>query len=182
MSSPSTRTTLTFLDKAEFLRTSIRTQLPAVNPELTETFSGLPPRGEGEAPRQLDWGETQLQNAELIDLAILDVKETSQAYKTAKIGVSDFARDRREAAKNLRKRYRSHQKIFDGSCGERGLILTGLDKPPATTMLGMREQSTLILNRYEDPAMPETLAAIPKEENHRPSGPLPARLSFRAAD
>lgn len=170
MSSPSTRETVTGLNKAEFLSMSTRTQLSTVSPQLGAIFSVLPPRGEGEVPRQLDWNEVQLHNADLIEQAVLDVQQASQAYRFAKITVLDFARDRRDGFSGLQKRHRSHQKIMAGSRGKRGLTLTGLKAPPVTTMLGMREQSALVLRRYEDPSMPAKLIAIPKEET---SGPRP---------
>lgn len=182
MSSPSTRETVTGLDKAEFLGTAIRTQLASVSPRLAEVFSLLPPRGEGEPPRQLDWDEVQVHNAELIEQAVVAAQEASQAYRVAKIRVADFAADRREANQGLRRRHRSHRKILNGSFGPRGLMLTGLDVPPVTTMLGMREQSILVLKRYEDPSLPDKLAAIPEEEVKGPLPDLAALASDLKAD
>ena len=169
MSSPSTKEIVTLLDQAEFLSTSIRTQRGTVSPVLDKVYSP-PPVGDGEAVSPTNWDEVQLRNADLIDKAVLAVQEASQAYRVAKIGVSDFVADRRDAATELRKRHRAHQKILKGACGPKGLALTGLDSAPVSTILGMREQSTLVLKQYEDPSVREKLAALPKDEA---PGPVP---------
>lgn len=170
MSSPSTKEIVTLLDQAEFLGTSIRTQRGTVSPELNGVFSPPPPLGDGEPASPTNWDGVQLQNADLIDKAVLEVQEASQGHRSAKIRVSDVITERQDATTDLRKRHRAHQQILKGASGPRGLTLTGLDSSPVTTILGMREQSTLVLKQYEDPSVREKLASIPKDEA---PGPVP---------
>ena len=154
--SQSTQDTLQGIDSAEFLSTSIRTQLPTVSPLLAQAFRPPAATGEGEVALQFDWDQTQTQNAEIIDLSVLQLQEASKVHKASKILFAEAIRERREGAKVLRSSHRSFQKLLASTPESQAFV--GLDVPLVRPMLGMREQYVFVYERFLDPSLPGKLA------------------------
>ena len=160
MSSPSTKETLTVLDKAEYLGTTIRAQKHGTSSALGDIFGVLPPRDGAEEPRHFDWDLAQDDNIDLIDDGIRGAREASKDHRGMKILVSTRTSNRSQKGKVLRSHHRSLQKILKGSCGEESLKYVGLDVPPVGSLFGVREQYGLIHKQMRNPALPGKLAEL----------------------
>lgn len=146
MGPQTTKTILRFLDKAEYLVTSIRTQLKVVSPKLIEFFSLLPPTSEGE-PAWPDWASVQEANAVRLEQATAETHQASQAYLAAKSLVNATLRLRNKLVKNLKQRYRNLRGSFGSTYTEEALPLTGLVDPPLRNFLAFREQCLFVIKR-----------------------------------
>jgi len=157
MSSNSTRDTVLSLDKTEYLGASTRTHMPTVSPRLAEVYSVLPPSGEGEGPRNLDFDGWQGSNADLLDYSSRNVRETSHAYRVAKVKVFEIRRRRDENGQDLRGHHRSLKKRFLAGYEEEDLDLVALESPPSPRIADLREQSRDFVERARDPELPAKL-------------------------
>lgn len=175
MGPQTTKTTLRFLDKAEYLVQSIRTQLKIVSPKLVEFFSLLPPPGEGE-PAWPDWTAVQKANGVRLKQATAEAHQTSQAYLAAKGLVTATLRLRNKMVKNLKQRYRNLRGSFGSTYTEEALPLTGLADPPVRIFLAFREQCLFVIRRLHLPELIEKLGEPVADQSPLDIGKIRAGL------
>lgn len=160
LNSQSTKETLTSLEKAEFLGTSIRTHMPIVSPRLAEAYSGVvTPPGQGEGPNATEWDQIQGSNVGLVEKEANRVREASNTHRNNKVKVFEIRRRRNRAAGTMSRIYRSQRVTIQGAYEDPILELVGLEAQPSRALTPLREQCVDVALRYRDPSLADKLGA-----------------------
>lgn len=151
MSSQTTKRTLQYLEEAEFLATSIRTQKPTVNTDLRTMYGDAFPGGEG--PPEPDWDGLQEANLALIEASAKRLREAERRHRRDQLQLDQRRDDRRGQVKGLKEAHRALRNTFAGTYGAGEQSLVGLDAAPSRSFVGFREQLKVASSLMRDPEL-----------------------------